>query len=158
MKQLQDMLEQTARNLEAFTHPRVSVAWEDRSLVYTRVHNPNPDLGMDILGKKLEDILTDKTEVKRLTAEKQRVLSGKSFHRLEKLHLGGKVHMFDVSLEPTYDDSGAVDGLVSVSIDVTDLIAARQQLTEANARLVKLLGDALGHDGSPRRRKGSPAN
>jgi hypothetical protein len=33
--------------------------------------------------------------------------------------------------------------LVDISIDVTDLVTAREQLKEANVRLIKLLDDAM---------------
>jgi len=145
MKELRDILLRTAKDLEEFTHPRVSIAWQDRDLVYRRVHNPSPDLGQDIVGKKLEDIIGDANQARELTNVKQRVLeTGQPFHEVTTLILGGERHILDVSIEPTFNEVGEMDGLISVNIDVTDLVNAREQLAAANARLVKLLDAALG--------------
>jgi hypothetical protein len=151
MKKLSDILARTAENLEASAHPRVSVAWQNLDLVYTRVHNPSPDLGMDIIGKRLEDVLDNKTEARRLSEIKRQVISAGKPHAEEvQVTFGGRKRKFDTTIEPTLDDSGNVDGLISVNVDVTDLVEARQRLVEANERLTRLLADAL--DQSPVRR------
>ena len=59
------------------------------------------------------------------------------------MKLGSKKHILDISIEPTYGDTGNIDGLMSITIDATDIMEAREQLHEANQRLVKLLGEAL---------------
>lgn len=152
MKQLRDILARTAKNLEAFTHPRVSVAWQDVDLVYRRVHNPSPDLPDDIIGHKLEDVIGDTAEARRLTEAKRRILrTHKPFTSLTKLRLGKRDHVIDISIEPTYDEHGQVDGLISVNIDVTDLVEARLRLAEANERLMKLLDSALDSSTLPRK-------
>ncbi len=145
MREVKRMLTRAAKNLETFSHPRVSVALEDLDLKYIHVSNPSPDLGMDILGKRLEDIVHDQPEVQRLTAVKRTVLAtGRPYHETVSLPLNGhKARTFDLSIEPTYDDADNINGLMSVNIDITDLVQARQQLTAANARLVKLLDQAL---------------
>lgn len=154
MKQLRKMLAQTVKNLDAFTHPRVSVAWQDVDLVYRRVHNPSPDLPGDIIGKKLEDVIADPASAERLTQVKRQILkTHEPYASIMTLRLGPNDHVLDVSIEPTYDSTGQVDGLISVNIDVTDLVAAREQLAEANSRLVKLLDNALDGNPEPRRRK-----
>jgi PAS domain-containing protein len=156
LRELRNILQKTAKNLDSFKHPRVSIAWTDRDLIFRRVHNPSPDLGTDILGKKLEDVLGDTVQARRLSMAKRRVLqTGKSFHSVTKVILGGNEHTIDVSIEPTYDERGNLDGVISINIDVTDLVEARERLSEANERLVKILDTALG-DGpaaSPRRAK-----
>jgi PAS domain-containing protein len=152
MKDLKRMIASAAENLETFSHPRVSVALQNFDLVYVRVYNPSPDLGMDIIGKRLEDIVGDTPEAKRLTAIKRKVIrSGTPHHETTTLPLGRKLHTFDLNIEPTYDESGQIDGLMSANIDVTDLVQARKQLAAANARLVKLLGTAF--DGEPSRQR-----
>src|ERR1700683_5363921 len=132
------MLTKAARNLETFSHPRVSVALENLDLRFIRVYNPSPDLGMDILGKRIEDVLGDSPESRRLTELKREVIrSGKPHSDTLTLMLGRKRHVFDSTIEPTYDETGRIDGVMSVNIDVTDLGQAREQLAAANVRLWK---------------------
>lgn len=152
MKKLQDMLNQTSKSLDSFTHPRVSVAWQDRNLVFQRVYNPSADLPTDVVGKKIEDFYDDKSHASEMSNIKRQVMeSGQPFQDVITVKLGGKKHIFDISIEPTLSDDGNIDGLMSITIDVTDLMEAREQLHEANQRLVKLLGEAL--DDSPGSRR-----
>lgn len=151
MKKLRDMLDQTAKSLESFTHPRVSVAWQDLDLVFQRVYNPSADLPMDIVGRRVEDFIEDAARAQELSDLKRHIIREKKpYQEIIPVELGGKKHVFDVSIEPTYDEHNEMDGLITITIDVTDLEEARQQLNEANQRLVKLLDEALG--GGPRMR------
>jgi hypothetical protein len=153
MKRLSIILAQTAEALEDVHYPRVSVAWQDKDLIYRRVYNPSPDLGMNILGKRLEDLMTNQAEAQRLTAIKQTVLTtGRPHHESIKIELGGKAHYYDLTVERTEDDSGQPDGLISVNIDVTDLIFAKHQLMKANERLTQMLEDTLDSTGPSTRR------
>jgi len=147
------MLAVTAKKLDAFKHPRVSVAWQDVDLVYRRVHNPSPDVPGNIIGKKLEDVIGDAQQAAQLTAVKREIIrTGTPFASITTVRLGKRDHVLDVSIEPTYDEQGEIDGLISVNIDVTDLMLARERLAEANARLVKLLDSALDTSPAPRRK------
>jgi hypothetical protein len=144
LRQLKDILTRTASNLDAFTHPRVSIAWQDTDLVYRRVHNQSNDILPSIIGLKLDDIVTDKDELERLIAEKRRVLkTGRAVQTFTTIELSGKKHVFDTSLEPTRNEAGEIDGIVSISIDITDLETAREELAEANRRLMQLLDKTL---------------
>jgi PAS fold len=154
VKRLKDMLSSTARTMDAFKHPRVNIAWQDLDFVYRKVHNPSPDIKGPIVGKKLEDLLEDKAQAAQLTAQKQQIVeTGKPHNAQIKIVLGGKEHIFDLSIEPTYDEHGEIDGLISTTIDVTDLVMAREQIKEANGRLVKLLDQALRGERAPHRRR-----
>jgi hypothetical protein len=145
------MLTQTSKSLDSFTHPRVSVAWQDRELVFRRVYSPIADLPVDVVGKKVEDFYDDKSHAHKMSGIKRQVIeSGRPYQDVITVKLGGKKHIFDISIEPTHD-GGSIDGLMTITIDVTDLMEAREQLNEANQRLVKLLGEAL--DDSPGSRR-----
>jgi DNA-binding protein YbaB len=144
VKKLKDILNKTAESLDAFTHPRVSIAWQDRDLVFRKVHNPSPDLEGSIIGKTIEDVVKDQPQAKKLSARKRKILeTGEPWHDVVQVTLGGNKHFFDVSIEPSYNEDGVLEGLVDISIDVTDLVTAREQLKEANVRLIKLLDDAM---------------
>jgi hypothetical protein len=144
MRELQDLLTKTSKNLEALVHPRVSIAWQDLDLVYLKVHNPSSDIEESIVGKKLGDVLTDQPEVDRLTKIKNEVIrTGKPYVEIIQIKLGGRTHFYDISIEPTYDEIGDMDGLMSVNIDMTDLVEAREQLKLANARLMGHLDEVL---------------
>jgi len=153
LKQLREMLDQTRKSLGLFTHPRVSVAWQDLNLVFRRVYNPSADLPVNIVGRRIEDFLEDEVHARELTALKQNImLTRKPYQEVIPVMLSGHKHIFDVNIEPTYDEAGKMDGLITITIDVTDLEEARMRLDEANQRLVKLLDEALG-DGPVSRRK-----
>ena len=144
MKRISELLESTAEHLQALNHPRVSIAWEDLDLVFRRVFNPNPDLGGDIVGKKLVDILDNPKEARRLTKIKQKVLdTRKEHHEHVVVEFGGSAHTYDMTLQPTFDADGQLDGLMSVNIDLTDLIEAQERLKAANERLLGYLSQTL---------------
>lgn len=145
LKKLRDILDRTAKSLESFTHPRVSIAWQDLDLVFQRVYNPSADLTMDIVGRRVEDFIEDKSRARELSALKRQIIeTGEPYQEVTTVVLGGKKHIFDMSIEPTYDERGKMDGLITITIDVTDLEEAKERLGEANRRLVKLLDEALG--------------
>jgi transcriptional regulator with PAS, ATPase and Fis domain len=151
MKKLSDILAQTAESLKASAHPRVSVAWQDLDLVYTRVHNPSPDLGVDIIGKRLEDVIDSQEEARRLSEVKRHVIrTGQPYAEEIQVTFGGKKRSFDITIETTLDETGQVDGLISVNVDVTDLVEARRRLMEANTRLTRLLAEAMDNSVSRR--------
>jgi two-component system, sensor histidine kinase len=153
MRQLRDLLSITAERLDAFTHPRVSIAWQDLDLVYRRVHNPSDDIQGSVVGHRLEDPLEDKEQAAMLTASKRKILeTGEPYHEIQPIVLGGQRHVFDVMIEPTYDENGQQDGLISINIDITDLALARERLKEANVRLIKLLDQALKSESGQRAR------
>jgi hypothetical protein len=144
MRELHDLLAKTSKNLESFVHPRVSIAWQDLDLVYRKVHNPSSDIEETIVGKKLGDVLTDRKEVDRLTKIKNKVIqTGEPYVEIVEITLGGRTHFYDISIEPVYDELGEMDGLMSVNIDMTDLVEAREQLKLANARLMGHLDEVL---------------
>jgi len=145
VRQLKDILERTTEDLEAFTHPRVSVAWQDLDLVYWRVYNPIPEFAGHIVGKRIEDIVENKEVATELSEAKRKVIeTGKSYHQAATIVMGGRSYIFDLSIEPTYDDENQIDGLMTICVDITDLIQAKEHLAKANERLIKLLDDALG--------------
>jgi len=149
LKKLSQLLAKTAKSLELFEHTRISIAWQDVDLVYRHAHNPSPDLGMDIVGKRLEDIIGDTEQARRLSAIKRTVLeTGESYQERVEIPIGQRPHHYDLTIEPTYDANGAMDGLVSINIEITDLIEAKKQLAEANERLLRLLNETL--DTQPR--------
>jgi hypothetical protein len=144
MRELNELLNRTAKNLEAFGHPRVSIAWQDLDLTFTRVHNPSPDLGTGIIGKKLSDVMDDQPEAERLSDIKRRVIRTRELYvETICIELGGRKHFYDISIEPTYDGHGKIDGLMSVNIDMTDVMEARAQLKEANDRMIGHLGQVM---------------
>jgi PAS domain-containing protein len=152
LKKLTRMLARTAQDLEAIAHPRVSVAWQDLNLVYRRVYNPSPDISTNILGKRLEDVIDDKAKAEQLNSVKREVIrSRRPYHETVKVGFGGRPHYYDLTVEPTYNEQGVMDGLISVNIDVTDLMEAKQHLAEANERLLSLLENTLDQQPGVRR-------
>lgn len=149
LRKLSSMLAKAMQNLEAIQSPRVSVAWQDLDMIYRRVHNPSPDIGTNIIGKRLEDILPDKEQARRMNEIKRTVIkTGKPYHDNIQMSFGNGLHYYELTIEPTFAPDGTIDGLTSVTIEVTDLIEAKQQLAEANARLMQILEDTL--DAQPR--------
>ena len=106
----------------ALQNSPIVVFTQDTTLRYTWVHNPRP--GFDhsqVLGKQ-DDELLDAEAAAILSAPKRLVLeSGHSLRQELTYRIGSQTVVYDLTLEPLRDATGAIIGLTGAAMDLTDL-------------------------------------
>jgi signal transduction histidine kinase len=124
---------------------RIIAAECDTDLRYKWIANPHADFDASLVLGKRDDELDDCEGVNRLIALKERVLSSGfpekqeiSFKRSE-----GDV-VFDVNVDPIRRD-GAIVGLATVAVDVTERVRAQSALRASHRRTTQFLA-CLGHE------------
>lgn len=98
-----------------------TLSGQDRELRYCWVENPMPQFGSaDVAGKTDEEVLQPATAAV-VVPVKRRVLESGVPQQVEYRELvGGDVLWFDLRIEPELDADGAVNGLTSACIDITE--------------------------------------
>jgi two-component system, chemotaxis family, CheB/CheR fusion protein len=104
----------------ALSAASISVFNQDTGLRYTWMHNPIPGYKAEqIIGKTDADLLPEQ-EAATLTDIKQQVLkTGKGKRQNIQATVSGKTLVYDLTVEPLHDASGAVVGITCASLDVT---------------------------------------
>lgn len=115
-------LEQSNMRFEAaLTGTNITVSSQDRDLRYTWIHNPPAGLSADtMIGRTADEIgpsaSSDAAAIKRAS-----LASGKPAHGLVTVTSGSNgVRYVDLSVMPTRDRAGAIDGLLCTEVDVTE--------------------------------------
>ena len=107
----------------------IVVSQLDKDLRYTWIYNFHPDYQPErILGKQTDEIETDpnRAELKKI---QRRVLESGIGTKVElPINIAGEPEIYNVSIEPLRDSSGNIVGLTSVSMNVTELKKAEQEI------------------------------
>ena len=133
-------LEQALRASEyrfrlALRDSNVSVFSHDRELRYTWIFNPNL-AGLepkDMIGHRQSELFPDSSN-REMEALKQSVFaSGFSARREVPLVVGEHTYYRDLRVEPLHDRTGAISGIICVSIDVTEARRLKEELSRSVA-------------------------
>ncbi|MBC7737152.1 MAG: PAS domain S-box protein [Candidatus Saccharibacteria bacterium] len=131
----------------ALQNSQISVLEQDTDLRYTWIYNPQ--FGYDSssgLGKTDAELM-DGTVAPQLTALKRGVLAtGQSANQEVTVAAPGQApHHFHLTVEPHQGPDGAIEGIISTAMDITDRKQAEVVLREREARQAFLLrvSDAL---------------
>jgi PAS domain S-box-containing protein len=121
----------------------IVVSNQDTSLRYTWIHNPALNFDPDtVLGKRDADLLERPEDAAQLAALKQQVIdSGVGLRRAVRWQIHGKMHHFDLTVEPLRSASGEIIGLTCAQVDITD----RVREEEARQRIQHLLQTVIAH-------------
>lgn len=116
----------------------IVAAITDRDLRYLWIQHPDPNFeAEDVIGKR-DDELSDDEGRRQLMALKQRVLRSQAGARAEiTFHEAGRSVTYDVTAEPLQDPDGAVIGVTTAALDISERKQAQEALQEANARLIQ---------------------
>jgi PAS domain S-box-containing protein len=143
------VLESERRFRIALRNSPVTVAAQDRDLRYTWLYSSTiDDLATELIGKTDRDIYA-LDEAARITALKTRAVeTGTDVSASIWLSVAGARRFFDVFIEPVRDDAGAVVGIMSAAVDLTDMKVAEakvsyQAVLEERNRFAQDIHDTL---------------
>jgi hypothetical protein len=141
MKQVEHFLAQSSEHMSNALNARVVITCQDLELRYLWLFNPGKEFA-NVVGKKMSDFAT-KEQYEPIEALKLRVIkSGKAMQKVMEIPYKGQVRTYDMIVTPSFHE-GELVGVTTVTVDLTDLLAAQEELHKANARLLGLLGDAV---------------
>lgn len=120
----------------ALKNAPLTVTSQDRDLRYTWLYDPvSAETGERFLGKLDSDVFPPE-EAARLTEVKRAVMeSGTGAHQEGWLTLYGEPHYFDFTVEPLRDAAGAIVGVTTVAVNITERKRAEDALEHANENL-----------------------
>jgi transcriptional regulator with PAS, ATPase and Fis domain len=143
MKKMQQFLEQSSEHMtRALSNSRVIITAQDTSLRYTWVFNPGENGHKDAVGKKLEDF-ANVSQIDAIMPLKRKALkTGKPQQKLVDCVVDGVARKFDMTVVPVFEEQ-KLTGLITFSVDLTDFVTAQEELHQAHARLLGMLGDKM---------------
>ena len=116
----------------------IVAAITDRDLRYVWIQHPDPDFDDEAVIGRRDDELADDEGRQQLMALKQQILRREAGARAEiTLREGGESVTYDVTAEPLRDPDGAVIGVTTAALDISERRQAQEALQEANARLIQ---------------------
>ena len=147
MKKVSNMLGVVASHVDsALTHTRVTVVNQDRDLRYTSMLNPISGYGIEIIGKTMTEVHGAKLAAEIEAVRKLVLHDGQTRHQSITLNLDEpnvRKHYFDTTCHAVFDDENEIIGITCVSVDLTDIMEAKESLEKANGRLLEVLESAL---------------
>ncbi|PZO36986.1 MAG: hypothetical protein DCF19_20090 [Pseudanabaena frigida] len=119
----------------------ITVSMQDRDQRYIWLYNSAlGNSSESILGKQDCEILEVNEDAQRLSYLKQQVLaSGVGIREEVLITANSQERYFDLTVEPHHDQNGEINGIGSVSLDITWRKQSESQLREAYEREVVLL-------------------
>jgi PAS domain S-box-containing protein len=167
-KRAQLQLEENEHRLRvALTTANIAAFTQDRDFRYTWMCRPQ--LGyttQEVVGKTDADLLPPEC-LPAIAAIKRRALETGKLSRGEvAVAMRGKVFLYDLLVEPTFDEAGEVVGITGASLDITERrrlegeLRQAQKMEAVGRRRPRLQQPADGHPGlrrpGPRRPPGGP--
>lgn len=127
----------------ALSGSRTVICTQDRDLRFTWIHNPAFDLERygDPIGRTDVEVLGAQEGGPYMVIKRRVMETGAGEHVVAPLTFHGETRWFDSTIDPTRDASGAVDGVVVVTVDITDLKSTELALRESESRF-RLLADS----------------
>lgn len=118
----------------ALSNSPVSVAIQDRNLVYQWAYNQRTRRTDEIIGKTDDDLFAPE-DVAAITDAKRRVLqSGEEVHVQTWLTSNGKRLCLDLHYEPMHDAAGEITGIGIAVVDITEQKLGEEALRESEGR------------------------
>jgi len=115
----------------------ITVFNQDRDLRYTWIYNPQVYLEHDALGKTDLEILGPKKAAPLSELKKQVLKTGIAVRKDVALPQNGRNYVFDMTVEPLFDEKREIVGITGASIDIARLRELADQLQESTERLTR---------------------
>ncbi len=131
----------------ALKNSPIMVFNQDTDLRYTWVHNESVlEMGKDMLGQT-DTELAPAEEADRLTQIKARVLvTGAGLRQEFSRLVSGKVHFYDLTVEPVRDPSGKITGITGAAMEVSERKRLEKEILHISEMEQRRIGQDL-HDG-----------
>ena len=124
---------------------RIALAEQDLDLHYTAVLDPAAisPLGPDAIGRHESQVVASGV-VDELSALKQRAI-GAGTSQQARFCLAGNAEprWFETTVTPRRDEAGRTTGVLSLSVDLTDIVREKERLRTSEARLAGILRSAM---------------
>jgi PAS domain S-box-containing protein len=135
-KMVEEALRESEQRYETAVKNAPAVyAQTDRSLRYRWILNPPGFSPQDVIGKR-DDELDDTEDTRRLIELKQQVLdSGVGLRQEITMHRLSGVFTYDLTIEPLRDQDGAIIGVSTAAVDITEFKKTQARLAAYTERL-----------------------
>lgn len=112
----------------------------DRNLRYTWIHNVLAGLQRaDIIGRRDEELMSE-ADAAPLSTLKRRVLANGVKERTEfEIRFGGRSYVYDVTVEPLIEQSGAIIGVKGAATEITERKRTEERLRDADRSKAELI-------------------
>lgn len=141
-----------ARFQVAIKSSRLISSEVDRDLRYRWIYSPHPDFDISKFIGKRDDELDDSEAAQTLVELKRQVIeSSKGIRKEIVFNRRNGTYVYDITIEPLFNDEGIIVGAASASLDITDrkrsealrqselrLQAANEELQRQNQELTRL--------------------
>lgn len=128
-----------ARYRQALFHSPIVFAQVDAALRYEWIHNPHPDFDAEAVVGRRDDELAAGPGVEALVALKQRAFDeGRQLREQIRFERSEGDQWYDVVVTPVPEPSGAIDYVITSSLNVTEQKQTEQALRESEAKLTRL--------------------
>lgn len=132
MRRAEDCLKVVALN------PCIVLAGIDRELRYTWLRNPHPDFDdVGALGRRDDELAQNSGTVALMDLKRRILASGKCLQETIAFPVSDGARHYIVHGAPSLDERGEVDGLTTISIDITPQIHAHELRVSAVERLAQ---------------------
>ncbi|HTU98981.1 MAG TPA: ATP-binding protein [Luteitalea sp.] len=124
---------------------RITIAEQDLDLRYTAVFDQAGVAldGRDLVGRHESEVFSGAV-LEQLRALKTKVIaSGLSLQDRVAVSDGQQDRWFEISVTPRRDEHGRTIGVLSLAIDLTDDVRARERFRNSETRLAGILGSAM---------------
>ena len=135
-KRMEQSLRETEQRFRlALRNAPVTVAIQDRDLVFQWAYNQRTLDPTAIIGKKDTDIFPAETAARLVTLKHKALETETEVHEQTWVTSGDQRLFLDLFIEPLWDATGRVTGLGIATVDLTPMKLAEQDLTEARDKL-----------------------
>lgn len=113
----------------------ITVFNQDRDLRYTWIYNPQLYWQHDVLGKTDEEIVGTRKSAKLTSLKRQVLTTGLAVRDEVTVRNGGKGFVFDMTIEPLFDNVGNVAGITGTCMDIAKIRELADRLQDSTDRL-----------------------
>jgi PAS domain S-box-containing protein len=134
------IIENERRNLRSlFQHtPEIVCMMRGPEHVFEFVNDAhNKVIGFDVTGMTIREAQPEAVDLHAFLDEIYRTGRVTNFHERPTV-VNGCLHYFNITYSPSRDETGAIDGILALGIDVTNQVVSRQDLEKSQARFEQL--------------------